>query len=170
MPSIIMLVLLVTGAWVRPAATTPESVSAQQKAESQLLQIHLRELESHRKTDVAGLLVNAQDGFVYVRDGKISRTNVSDMRQHFQQYFKDATYEVYEDIDPPIVRASKDGTMGWIISRTRSRRSQKDSASGSSSGRSNTEEFVYAGIMTYELRDGVWYRVSNVSTFEPAAK
>jgi len=162
----IAAVLLGVLAWIGPVAPASESVSPQQKAESQLLRIHLGELEGHRRTNVDMLLANAQDGFVYVRDGKISRSDMPEMRQHFQQYFKNATYSVYEDIDPPIVRASMDGTMGWIISRTRARRSQKNNASG----KSNTEEFVYAGIMTYELREGVWYRVANVSTFEPAVQ
>jgi len=30
------------------------------------------------------------------------------------------------------------------------------------------EKFVYAGIMTYEKRDGRWVRVANVSTAEPS--
>jgi hypothetical protein len=160
MKSIAIAVILSTVVWIAP---TSEPVSHQQKAESELLQLHLGELEAHRKTDVEALLAHAQDGFVYVRDGKISRTNVSDTRESFRRSFKDTIYYLYEDIEPPVVRASEDGKMGWIISRTRARRSQKDSATG----KSNSEEFVYAGIMTYELKGGKWYRVSNVSTFEP---
>lgn len=86
MKSIAMAVIFGTLAWIGPGAPTSESVSVKQKAESELLQIHLGELEAHRKTDVEALLANAQDGFVYLRDGKISRTNVSDTRESFRQY------------------------------------------------------------------------------------
>jgi hypothetical protein len=163
MNSIAMAVIVGTLAWISTGAPTSGPVSSRQKAESELLQLHLGELEAHRNANVEALLVNAQDGFVYVRDGKISRTNVSDTRESFRKSFKDTTYFLYEDIEPPIVRASEDGKLGWVIGRLRGRRSQKDSATG----KDNSEDFVYAGIMTYELKGGKWYRVSNVSTFEP---
>jgi hypothetical protein len=65
-------------------------------------------------------------------------------------------------MEPPIVRVSQDGTLGWVITRTRVRRTQKDAA-----GAETETRFVYAGITTYEKRDGRWRRVANVSTFEP---
>jgi hypothetical protein len=51
--------------------------------------------------------------------------------------------------------------MGWVITRVRVRRTQKDAT-----GAGKEAGFVYAGIMTYEKRDGRWVRVANVSTFE----
>ena len=51
--------------------------------------------------------------------------------------------------------------MGWVITRVRVRRTQKDAT-----GAGKEARFVYAGIMTYEKRDGRWVRVANVSTFE----
>jgi hypothetical protein len=48
-----------------------------------------------------------------------------------------------------------------MIVRTRIRRVQKNA-----SGEEKEEKAVYAGIMTYEKRDGRWVRVANVSTFE----
>jgi len=162
MKSVAMAVILGIVAWIAPSVFTSGPVSPRQKAESELLQIHLDELAAHRKTDVDAVLAHAQDQFVYVRDGKISRTDVSAMRDQMRQYFKDATYYLYEDLEPPVIRASEDGTMGWIISRVRARRSQKDAT-----GKSNSEEFVYAGITTYEVKGGKWYQVSNASTFEP---
>jgi len=34
------------------------------------------------------------------------------------------------------------------------------------SGAAVEEKFIYAGISTYEKRDGKWLQVANVSTFE----
>jgi hypothetical protein len=42
--------------------------------------------------------------FVHVRDGKISRNDASAMHEPMR-YSKDATYYLYEDFEPPIVRA-----------------------------------------------------------------
>ena len=43
--------------------------------------------------------------------------------------------------------------MAWMITRTRVRRVQKKA-----DGAEHEEKFVYAGIMTYEKRDGRWVR------------
>jgi len=49
-----------------------------------------------------------------------------------------------------------------MITRVRVRRMQKEATAGE-----REQRFIYAGIMTYEKRDGKWVRVANVSTFEP---
>lgn len=48
-----------------------------------------------------------------------------------------------------------------MITRYKVRRVQK-----TADGADKEEKFVYAGIMTYEKRDGRWMRVANVSTVE----
>ena len=159
----ILTFALVLGAIACIALAKADSPSAKIRAEQSLLRLHQAELEAHRRTDWKPLLAAAQDGFIYIRDGKISRTNRADTRSMLEKYFKDATYQVYEDLEPPVVRTSEDGTMGWIISRTHAKRSQRDPATG----KEEREEFVYAGITTYELKSGEWFRVANASTFEP---
>jgi len=64
-------------------------------------------------------------------------------------------------LEEPIVRVSNDASMAWMIVRTRIRRVQKNA-----DGTEKQENVVYAGIMTYEKRDGRWMRVANVSTVE----
>ena len=82
------------------------------------------------------------------------------MREFFSGYFRDAKYYEWDDIEPPIVRVSRDATMGWMITTVRVRRTQSTSTGG------ETVRFVYAGISTYEKRGGHWMEVANVSTFE----
>lgn len=127
-----------------------------------LLRLHESDREAHLKTDVDLLQRASPDEFVAVSDGKIHRTTRAKERQSFTEYFRGATYHEYADLEPPIVRVSNDGSMAWMITRFRVRRTQKAAA-----GREQEERFVYAGIMTYEKRDGRWMRVANVSTFEP---
>ena len=67
----------------------------------------------------------------------------------------------WDDVEEPIIRISNDASMAWMITRTRVRRVQK-----TADGTEKEEKFVYAGIMTYEKRDGRWVRVTNVSTVE----
>ena len=128
---------------------------------AELLKLHQAGRQAHFRTDVDLLLADQPDEFISVRSGKISRSKKAETRKMFEEYFKGAHYYEWDDLEPPIIRVSRDGSMGWIITRVKVRRTQKDS-----SGAEKEEKFVYAGIMTYEKRDGKWIKVANVSTFE----
>ena len=127
-----------------------------EKERLELLQVHKADREAHFKTDVDLLQLRSPDEFIAVSDGKIYRTKKADERKQFAEYFKGAKYYEWDDVEEPIVRISKDGSLAWMITRLRVRRVQKG----------NERRFIYAGIMTYERQDGRWMRVANVSTFE----
>ncbi len=152
------LILLVVCAAV--ASAQPSADLEKEKAE--LLRLHKSDREAHLKTDVDALLENSSEEMISVSRGKISRSSTADARKMFTGYFRDAKYYEWDDVEEPIVRVSRDGSMAWMITRTRVRRVQKKA-----DGAEQEEKFVYAGIMTYEKRDGRWVRVANVSTFEP---
>lgn len=128
---------------------------------SELLAIHEAGMEAHRKTDVS-MLGSGADPFITVSDGKINRITPTDERSFFTDYFKNARYPTYEDAEAPIVGVSKDGTLGYVISRVRAHRIEADAK-----GNEKQVRFVYAGIMVYEKQNGKYVRVANVSTFEP---
>jgi hypothetical protein len=132
-----------------------------EKEKAELLRLHKLDREAHFKTDVDKLLETSPEEFITVGRGKIMRSSKADERKRFTAYFKDAKYYEWDDLEEPIVRVSNDASMAWMIVRTRIRRVQKNA-----DGTEKEEKVVYAGIMTYEKRDGRWIRVANVSTFE----
>ena len=132
-----------------------------EKETAALLKLHQTGRQAHFQTDVDLLLSDQPEEFIYVRNGKIGKSTKAETRKMFEAYFKGAHYYEWDDLEPPIIRVSRDGSMGWIITRVKVRRTQKDD-----SGAEKEEKFVYAGIMTYEKRDGKWIKVANVSTFE----
>lgn len=131
-----------------------------QKEQGALLAIHEAGKKAHVETNVELLMADTGDSFFNVSRGKIYTNSRVEVEQFFQEYFKDATYHKYEDLQPPIVRISGDGSLGWIISRVQAKRSQVVD------GESADQEFVHAGIMLYEKRAGKWIRIGSVSTFE----
>ena len=133
-----------------------------EKEKAELLRAHRADREAHFRTDVDLLQERTPEVLIAVSRGKIHRSSRAASRKQFAEYFRGATYFEWDDLEEPIVRVSKDGSMAWMITRIRVRRVQKDS-----SGTEHEEKFVYAGIMTYEKREGKWMRVANVSTFEP---
>jgi hypothetical protein len=132
-----------------------------EKEKAELLRLHQQDRRAHFQTDVDLLLARHPEEFIAVRDGKIYRPKKADTRKMFTESFKGANYFEWDDLEPPIIRISNDGSLGWIIVRLKVRRMKKDAA-----GAEKEEKFVYAGIMTYEKRDGGWIKTANVSTFE----
>ena len=152
-----LILLFIAGA----ASALAQPSAALEKEKAELLRLHQSNREAHFKTDVDALLENAPEEMISVGRGKINRPSKEDARKMFTGYFRDAKYYEWDDVEEPIVRISNDASMAWMITRTRVRRVQKKA-----DGAEQEEKFVYAGIMTYEKRDGRWVRVANVSTFE----
>ena len=132
-----------------------------EKERAALLEVHRTDRRAHFETDVELLLKHSAEEFIYVGDGKISRSTLAEMKATFGDYFRNAKYYEWDDLEPPIVRISDDASMAWMIVRNKVRRTQK-----LASGEVKERAFVYAGIMTYEKRQGKWVRIANVSTFE----
>jgi hypothetical protein len=157
---LIVILLLFAGAVCASAQPSPNL----EKEKAELLRLHKSDREAHFKTDVEALLENSPEEFITVGRGKINRSSKADTRKMFTGYFRDANYFEWDDVEEPIIRVSNDASMAWMITRTRVRRVQKNA-----DGTEKEEKFVYAGIMTYEKREGRWVRVANVSTMEPAS-
>ena len=151
-------VILLLVAYAASATAEPSADLEKEKAE--LLRIHKSDREAHFKADVDALLENAPEEMISVSRGKINRPSKDNARKMFTGYFRDAKYYEWDDVEEPIVRISNDASKAWMT-RTSVRRVQKKA-----DGAEQEEKFVYAGIMTYEKRDGRWVRVANVSTFE----
>jgi hypothetical protein len=132
-----------------------------EKEKAELLRLHKTEREAHFKTDVELLLSHQAEDFVSVNNGKIRTEKKQQSREFFQKYFENAKYFEWDDMEPPIIRISKDASMAWVIVRVKVRRTQKDAA-----GTEDETKFIYAGIMTYEKQNNKWMAISNVSTFE----
>lgn len=132
-----------------------------EKERAALMEVHRTDRRAHFETDAKLLLEHSAEDFIYVGNGKISRSTRAEMKAEFEDYFKNAKYYEWDDLEPPIVRISNDASMAWMIVRTKVRRTQKQA-----DGKDEERSFVYAGIMTYEKRQGKWVRIANVSTFE----
>ena len=125
-----------------------------------LLKLHERSRAAHFATDVEAAIADVAEEQIIVRDGTVRRMTVDDVRRTMTDYFAGATFHEWDDIQPPIVKVSDDGSIAWMITNTKVRLTK----TGEDGSESETA-FVYAGILTYEKRDGRWVRTTNVSTF-----
>lgn len=126
-----------------------------------LLQLHADERRGHFDLDPQLVFGRADDPWLYIRSGQFQRVPREAAMDRLRQSFEGVTYHEWEDLEPPVVRVAADGSMGWIATRVGVRLTRADA-----SGAQQEYSFVYAGIDTYEKRDGDWVRVANVSTFD----
>ncbi len=142
---------------------TPPTTTTVETAKQELLALHATHRAAHFATDPAALLAAQAEPFITVANGAIHEVTREASLQRFTDYFAGATYHEWDDLQPPIVHVSQDATMAWMITRIQVRRTQTDA-----DGNAQQQAFIYAGIMTYERRDGSWVQTANVSTFEAA--
>lgn len=142
--------------------TSPTSSNVE-TARQELLALHAADRAAHFATDPAALIAAQGEPFITVRNGAIYEVTREASLQRFTGYFAGAAYYEWDDLQPPIVQVAQDVSIGWMITRTKVRRTQADA-----DGNVREQAFVYAGIMTYERRDGGWVQTANVSTFEAA--
>jgi len=131
-------------------------------AKAELLALHQADRRAHFAHDVDALVSGLPPEFIYVRDGKIQRQTKEAIRKRFTEYFQGAEFTAWDDLEPPIVRVSPDGRMGWMIVRVKIAYSKTDAA-----GKKSAEETVCAWMSAYEKIEGKWVHVANTSTFEP---
>jgi hypothetical protein len=130
-------------------------------ARRELLALHESDRRAHFTADAGLLASSAGESLLTVSRGALERVTPAAERRRFEEYFRGARYEAWDDLEPPVVRVSDDGSMAWIVSRLRVKRTAP-----APDGALQERSFVYAGIMTYARRDGRWTRTANVSTFE----
>jgi hypothetical protein len=121
-----------------------------------LLELHANVRRAHFETDADLLVANDAEEWINVRDATITRRRREDVADFFRTYFEGATYHEWEDVEPPLVRISDDAKLAWMIVHVRVRRTKAD----------RELRFSYAGIETYEKRDGRWVKVVEVGTFK----
>jgi hypothetical protein len=131
-------------------------------AKAELLALHRVDRRAHFHHDVDALVASLPSEFIYVRDGKIQAQTKEDLRKRFTQYFQGAEFWGWDDLEPPIIHASPDGQMGWMVVRVKVAYSKADAA-----GKKSQEQSVIAWMSVYEKHDGKWLHVANASTFEP---
>ena len=138
---------------------TAKVVDIEREAQT-LLGMHEQSRAAHFATDVEAAIADLAGDQIIVRDGAVRRMTVGDLRQTMVGYFAGATFHEWDDIEPPMVKVSDDASIAWMITNTKVRLTKVGE-----DGSEFEMAFVYAGILTYEKRDGRWVRTTNVSTF-----
>jgi len=160
-PIAALLIVPIIASLATRAASPPAAAAPAISDEESLRALHAKVLRAHRESNVDLLLEGAADDFIQANRGEIRRPTLEERRARFAGYLGRTTFEVYRDLAEPIVKVSRDGTLGWVIAQVEGRGVQATEA-----GAKEPVEFVSAWIELYEKRGGRWVSIGNLSNFK----
>lgn len=133
----------------------------------------LRELlRLHKQAQTAHLTYNAElfielfaDNLTQLARGNVITRNRAENLARFKNYFSSYKFIEWEDIKPPIIKISKDGTLAAITVEKRVRGTYKNEM-----GEEETDHTIFAWLEVWEKIDGKWKVTTVASTSKNGKK
>ena len=110
--------------------------------------------------DIDALLAPQAEDFVLLNRGEISQPSREQRRAFLGPYLAATTFEFYRDATPPLVKVSRDGSLGWVVAQVEAR-----GFAVTPQGERKPVEFEVAWIELYERRGSEWVSIGNASSF-----
>ena len=142
----------------RCAMTSP----VQSEAVNELLRMHYRDRAAHFNRDAASIYADFADEYFNIGNGQVNRADREAGQKRMQAYFDASTFLEWDDITPPVIRVSDDGSMAYILVHKKVRLLNKN-------GGGKEEIEVFAWTTTLKKIDGKWKMTSVTSTRTPEA-
>jgi hypothetical protein len=79
-----------------------------------LLELHERDRRAHLGGDATLLASGVADVLVDSSRGGVQRLSRDEFRARFADYFERVRYSRWDDLEPPIVSVSPDGSQAWM--------------------------------------------------------
>lgn len=131
--------------------------SARQAGRRALLAFQETERLAHLEKDPDLLVSLFADDFLSVAGGRATRSSRDEQRARFAGYLESVDLLEWDDVEPPVLRVSDDGSMAWALVQKRVRLVPVDEPDA------EPEHTVFAWLETWEKRAGEW-RLTSVTT------
>lgn len=143
----------------RQADRAPDRQADRAADRAALLRLHEEQRVAHVAKDAELLVSSFSDSFLSIEDGDVGRPARAEAERRFASYLESVELLEWEDIEPPVIRISADGTMAYVVVRKRVRLVPI--------GGGEEEHTVYAWLETWEKGDGEWKLTAVASTDRP---
>lgn len=112
--------------------------------------------QGHREGDPAKLLAQYGQRWDDLRDGTIVPRKKDEELQRTTDFLAGLRYLAWEDVNPPRIEVSADGTMAWLLGEVRARAMRTQPAG-------SERELAYrcSWLQVYATRDGRWAAIVN---------
>lgn len=119
-----------------------------------LMQVHELTRRSFLEADADLIAPHIGERELAISDGRVREETFAEWRARFGGALAAATFERWEDLEPPRWGASADGTMAWLV--------EVVAVAGTRGGARFADRT--ARLTVFERQDGRWRRVVNAST------
>lgn len=126
---------------------------------AELLRMHEEQKTAHLTYNAELMVGDSPERPTTVQRGSVVKRTRSEDLARFKAYFGSFKFLEWEDIVPPVIKISKDGTMATKIVQKRVRGISLDK-----DGKAITEHVVYAWLEVLEKINGKWRLVTIAST------
>ncbi|KAA3623229.1 MAG: hypothetical protein DWQ02_24825 [Bacteroidetes bacterium] len=116
--------------------------------------------QAHMENDASLLVSQIADTLVTVQRGNVRTESNTTIKQRFEAYFKTVKYLKWDDISPPVIHISEDGTMATVIVEKITQAKHLDE----SGNWGEASETTFAWTSTYQKISGQWLIISVTST------
>lgn len=131
------------------ANARPPRCSTAEDARRTLLDVHRQDREAHLTGRVELMAANWSRSILSARNGKLQIDSADQLTQRFRAYFGRFAYSRWDATQPPDVRVSADGTLGWMVVSIDAEFYPRDD-------RTKAQRFVSSWIATFEREDCAW--------------
>lgn len=139
-------------------ATPANGQQSREEVREHLLRQHYRARVAHVLDDVKLMVRGSADSVTEVNRGNVSIGTPARSARRFSAYFAAVDFLEWDDIKPPIIHFSRDGTWASVVVQKRVRLLARDAQQVSH------EYTSYAWTELWRQRDGQWERFHITST------
>jgi len=119
---------------------------------------HALERKAHMNRDVDLLLSLSDEDVVTIDGGQVTKPTRAESRARFQKYFHAVRFRKWDDMAPPEIRVSRDGSLATVIAKKEVVIVPADAPDGPE------ERTVFAWMETWERRGCRYVLVAICST------
>lgn len=132
-------------------------------AEAEILALHRQQQAFHFDKDAAAFASQLSERYISVNEGEIDQPGREESLARISEYFERTTFEAWEDLSPPIVRFSDDGSLAYTLVNKEVIAHFSDEQ-----GRQVKERTVFAWVAIYKKYGDTWKIDCVASTHQPS--
>ena len=127
----------------------------------EILEIHYKNINAHLNDDIEFFIENIGDSLLSVSHGDFTFRTKEELRTHYNDYLCNTEFIQYKDIQEPIFGCSQDGSIAWLIVRTRITGKQTIDTDSI-----HFFDFICAWITLYCKKENKWIKITEVDNFK----
>lgn len=130
----------------------------------ELLAMHKQVLDAHKQNNVELWNSLESDTITVASRGRLMEVSLNERLPGRRSYLRTTTFEIYEDLRPPIIKVSDDGSLGWLFAQVEVKGEREIE------GKKVQFHDVWAWVELYEKRGGKWLGTGNASNVYSVAE